>query len=501
MKNCFPFSLHAVFFTRAFPDAPTELQKFKCHHSFVLFERLKLVCFMVVCTYPLYFAVDVFFLRTRQEITNLAILSFLHFLSFFMSAAFLLFYRKGNINFFHSKLRISFIYFYMCFYLIVGATSSLNSQFLTNNIYAYLIILTATAVVFPVHPQKTAVILASIHFCFLAGLFVIEGWKFTAFIDTINSTGAAVIAFVLSFTFYQHKQKDFSNQKQMQENEEMFRRLFDLNPYPLVLARLADNQVLLLNKQAVHYYGEEKLMEQGTSFFFKNPDEQQYIMKALQQKQSFQNYVTTELAFKQKTGWAMINFELVDYFEEACLLIGLMDITEFKKEEEKLFHHAFIDELTGTMNRRKGLALLKEFISSASPIQSFTLCYIDLNNLKLVNDQYGHNAGDQFIITVCRMIEQHLGSGDLLFRMGGDEFIIIFPEQPPEKASQKWDKIQQQFDQKNQSCAFPFILSASHGFFYYHTARQLSLEEMLAAADKEMYKEKMAYKKRAVSIK
>lgn len=471
--------------------------QFQHDHAQLLFNRLKTVCFMVVFTYPLYLCVDIYFLQTRDERTNIAVLSFIHFLSFFLSFIFLLIHKKSRRTLFHQETRLRCVYFYLSFYLLIGAASSLNSQFLSDNIYAYIIILIASAAIFPVHPGSMAAILSSVHLLFISGLYIIEGFSFSTMMDTINSTAAAGISCLLAFTFYTHRRKEFMHKMYTKENENMFRRLFDANPYPLILTRISDDRILLLNKQAIDYYQDTELAQRKASFFFKDQEEQERVLQTLKQKQVMKNYLSTRLFPDRKTAWTMMNFELVDYFQEPCLLIGIMDVTEFKKKEEKLFQHASIDELTGVFNRRRGFVILEEWMGPSSPVHSFTLCYIDLNNLKMVNDQLGHKAGDEFIKTICRVIKYSIRAGDMLFRMGGDEFIVLFPHQQIEEAEQTWQMIQRHFDQINASFSFPYFLSASRGFHYYQPDMCLSPEELLAAADKEMYKEKAAYKQTA----
>ncbi|MEM1503038.1 GGDEF domain-containing protein [Domibacillus sp. 8LH] len=471
------------------PDRPEDKQF--CHeHGEMLFARLRFVRLMVVLSYPLYLALDLYFLSTGEKRLNLGILAFLHFLSFFMSLTFLL-VRKRLIQRQQSGRRgmLHYVYSYFCFYIFIGASGSLNSQFLTGNIYAYLIILLAASVIFPIPPKKSAVMLASIHVLFLAGLMKIGGFSLTSIMNMINSTAAAGIAFFLSSTFYFYRKKEMKSQQQLQTNEKTFRLLFDLNPHPLILARLSNYQIILFNQRASAYYEGTQLHDKGAGLLFKNSYEEQNIVDVLQEKGSIKGYLTPHFDPTKKDIWIMLSVELVDYLQEPCLLIGTTDVTSFKAEEEKLSAHAFLDELTGIMNRRKGLNVLSSLMNSRQA-QPFTLCYIDINGLKTVNDRYSHNKGDHFIKEICRAIQKSLREEDLLFRMGGDEFVILFPNQPPGAADQAWNAIQLEFARTNQVSRQPYKLSASHGICYYHPGMTISLEELLEMADQEMYKEK-----------
>lgn len=87
------------------------------------------------------------------------------------------------------------------------------------------------------------------------------------------------------------------------------------------------------------------------------------------------------------------------------------------------------DELTNTLTRRAGKELLEKLIKAAHQnYHGFITCMFDINSLKQVNDNYGHSEGDKLIITICQTLKKYLGSGDIFFRLSGDEFIVVFTE-------------------------------------------------------------------------
>lgn len=87
------------------------------------------------------------------------------------------------------------------------------------------------------------------------------------------------------------------------------------------------------------------------------------------------------------------------------------------------------DDMTGCFNRRHGVYSLREWFSRARRYGTqFGLIYFDLNGLKTVNDRYGHQAGDLMLRSVVNAVKGLLRESDLLFRMGGDEFMIICSE-------------------------------------------------------------------------
>ncbi len=93
---------------------------------------------------------------------------------------------------------------------------------------------------------------------------------------------------------------------------------------------------------------------------------------------------------------------------------------------QKLATH---DELTGLANRRGFMEILdKELVKTSRDVsQGGLLVMIDLDNFKLINDTYGHKAGDEALILVAQTLQAHIRRMDCAARLGGDEFILIFP--------------------------------------------------------------------------
>ena len=102
------------------------------------------------------------------------------------------------------------------------------------------------------------------------------------------------------------------------------------------------------------------------------------------------------------------------------------DITEQRRLTERIAFQATRDSLTGTVNRREFERHLDEAVEDArSRGGEHVLCYVDLNKFKLLNDTLGHAAGDYLLKMVVRGIQAKISSGDLLGRIGGDEFGIL----------------------------------------------------------------------------
>lgn len=111
----------------------------------------------------------------------------------------------------------------------------------------------------------------------------------------------------------------------------------------------------------------------------------------------------------------------------AARFIGIIeDVSEQQRLSEELSFQARHDDLTGLINRRAFESHLKESILRAKS-ENFIhgLCFIDLDQFKVVNDTAGHLVGDQLLKQVTQLLSSHLRKGDLLARLGGDEFGLI----------------------------------------------------------------------------
>ena len=143
-----------------------------------------------------------------------------------------------------------------------------------------------------------------------------------------------------------------------------------------------------------------------------------------------------------------------------------------------------------------GLKKLGELFEKAKEeFLEFVLCFLDINNLKFVNDTYGHSEGDRYIQTLCSMTKNKLDEKDIFFRVGGDEFIIVFNKKNNCQAENIWNEIKKQFDESNIQKRFPYNIMASHGLFYFCSGMDIDLEQIIEKADKIMYEEKQRLKK------
>jgi diguanylate cyclase len=168
-------------------------------------------------------------------------------------------------------------------------------------------------------------------------------------------------------------------------------------------------------------------------------------------------------------------------------------ISKHRRTKEELEYLAFNDPLTGVSNRRLLIqrleASLKRFEQHGN---SFALMLIDCDNLKSVNDQMGHDAGDELLRELCKRIRMCINKGDVLARLGGDEFALLLESENEIGAIKVAERIictiRKPWKIKNKDLS----ITVSIGVQFVNSLK--SIDETLHGADQALYEAKYAGK-------
>jgi diguanylate cyclase (GGDEF)-like protein len=164
-----------------------------------------------------------------------------------------------------------------------------------------------------------------------------------------------------------------------------------------------------------------------------------------------------------------------------------------KRAQQTLQYYATFDEMTGLVNRRTGLLMLATAMSrSRRDGTTLSVCYVDLDGLKSVNDCHGHHEGDWLIKTLATALLASIRDGDVAIRLGGDEFLLILHDCPVEHSLPVLDRIRSQLDHAAHEKADSYPISASLGLATYEANRHLTPEDLVNDADLRMYEAKQA---------
>jgi len=177
------------------------------------------------------------------------------------------------------------------------------------------------------------------------------------------------------------------------------------------------------------------------------------------------------------------------------ILLAIEDITKQRAAEEELKLYATTDMMTGVLNRRTGLIFLETQIKLLHRHKNvITVCFIDINGLKKVNDRYGHSEGDWLITSFVNILKKSIRESDIICRLGGDEFLIIFENCAINDAKNIFAKVHKKVDETNIKAKKPFKINFSYGFAECNPDKKMSVEGLLAIADKKMYNNKTKFK-------
>ena len=172
------------------------------------------------------------------------------------------------------------------------------------------------------------------------------------------------------------------------------------------------------------------------------------------------------------------------------------EIVEREKVSEQLQQQASIDFLTGSMNRNYGISFLEKQMALIKRREScLVVCFIDLNNLKVVNDTFGHKVGDDFIVNTAQITSSIMRDSDVLCRLGGDEFMVVFSDTNIVEAKNILQRVLELIDNFNSQKEKPYEISISFGFSEYGDPWIKNAHELIEEADQKMYEAKEKFKK------
>ncbi|WP_069295630.1 diguanylate cyclase domain-containing protein [Methylophaga muralis] len=177
------------------------------------------------------------------------------------------------------------------------------------------------------------------------------------------------------------------------------------------------------------------------------------------------------------------------------LSADIRDITERKQLELALTEMAHKDSLTGLPNRAQFSLLAEQAILQAQrKSSSLAMMFIDLDDFKSVNDMFGHHVGDALLIEVANRISQRLRASDTVFRIGGDEFVVLLSDVSHNQHLQHvGDKIIAALSEKILIDNCPCQVGASIGIARYPDDGE-DIDALLKAADEAMYRVKQSGK-------
>jgi diguanylate cyclase (GGDEF)-like protein len=161
-----------------------------------------------------------------------------------------------------------------------------------------------------------------------------------------------------------------------------------------------------------------------------------------------------------------------------------------RKGEEELLALSLTDELTGLYNRRRFFILAEQFLKVAiRKKKKWMLLYIDIDNLKWINDHCGHSEGDQALIGLGGILRKTFRESDVIARMGGDEFAVLL-ESTEGSDGILMTRLDENIRNYNAKVSQDYVLSISVGAAQFDPEYPISIDKLLSKADALMYAQK-----------
>jgi len=158
------------------------------------------------------------------------------------------------------------------------------------------------------------------------------------------------------------------------------------------------------------------------------------------------------------------------------------------EKTEELKYHTSMDELTNTYNRKMGLKMLKNhFDLSRRHKNSLSVCLIDLNGLKFVNEKFGRPKGDELIRDVSEMLRSSIRESDMISRVGGDEFLTVLPECDTAGARIVMRRLRDKIKAYNEDSQNNYSASINFGISESSYSDNKTVEYLLLEADNKRY--------------
>lgn len=231
--------------------------------------------------------------------------------------------------------------------------------------------------------------------------------------------------------------------------EQQYRVMVECAPFSIVITHYTDGTVFYINPKAAQTFGIHQDYVKGKPVvnYYVHPDDRDCFLQVLGQQGFVQNW---EVMLQTALGhpfWASLSATLIDFGQQPAIFTALLDVSDRKQMETQLQQMAMTDELTGLFNRRhftrQGEQTLN--LSPRSPVPC-ALIMLDVDHFKAINDTHGHQAGDDVLKTIAKVLGRNIRDADTVGRLGGEEFAILLPSTPLFDAAALAERLRQSIE-------------------------------------------------------
>lgn len=186
-----------------------------------------------------------------------------------------------------------------------------------------------------------------------------------------------------------------------------------------------------------------------------------------------------------------------DTYGNRCLDGILFDVTLHKQVEDQLREMATTDSLTGLANRRHFMQTAEQELHRTERYERpISMLMIDADHFKRVNDTYGHDVGDTVLAALANMMRQSARKQDFVARLGGEEFAVLLPETPQDKAMEMAERLRAKIEASHiETSAGTLRITVSIGVATYRK-EDGGINRLLKRADDGLYEAKQSGRNR-----
>ena len=277
------------------------------------------------------------------------------------------------------------------------------------------------------------------------------------------------------------------------ETEELYRTLAEKSLAGVYVVQ--DRKFRFINANAALYAGylpEELNGKDSTSIV--HPEDKDDVWNYAREMLSGSRIDPYEFRIVTKQGkirWIMETVTAIFYQGKPAVLGNSMDVTEKKRHEEELQIMLLTDQLTGLYNRRGFMTLAEQQIRGANRAKKqLLLAFIDVDDMKWINETLGHEEGDKALIETANIFRQTFRESDIIARIGGDEFAVLAVDATDMDPDSFAVRLEKNIDFSNACESHPYKIAMSWGTAIYDPESPISLDQLMSMADELMYAQK-----------
>lgn len=277
-------------------------------------------------------------------------------------------------------------------------------------------------------------------------------------------------------------EKGRKKRKALEQNNSLLETITNKIPQWIIVTSALNSQWLFINQHAKIGLQDSKLEITLRNWMIKQADE----------LCGNGEVSLSELEYRDIDGIKYFTVEIhpLNWHEQNAFAFIFTDISHEKKQLDNLQNIAYTDVLTRLYNRTFGMKALNKYLSEN---KSFILCFVDIDNLKYVNDRLGHVEGDKYLITVANILRR-FSENAILCRIGGDEFMLLAENWDENGAKERLEALRAELIKCNINKHDRYERSISYGIISISEDNDLPMEDLLSMADEKMYEYKRAYK-------